>query len=374
MKYQLLKMLQLLCLYLVSLSCFAQPLKINGLTSYQELNDEMFIAALRVASATNNRADLLTSKQRQQMELRFTASRVSSRRLTRQFLQNLAINNSGDDLDSHADEMVKFSQMFKGKFLEGDQLVIRHIPGKATEVILDDILLGSLKPSFYPMLLKTWIGSVPPSTEFRDALLGNTAISDSLLASFNQIRPSADRIATIKSWGGQAMSPELELGAPPAPILMAQTPTLAAAVLPEASTPAKTAKKKVPAPAKSKPKRRNRAVAFDDDKEEGNQTLTIASIRAQQSYQKLLVQETWKNITYPKRAIQRSLQGSIRLNVTVNRDGTIKKITVINASKHEMLNKAAIKAINKAAPFPPFSDKIRNKQHTFALPVVFKLQ
>lgn len=57
---------------------------------------------------------------------------------------------------------------------------------------------------------------------------------------------------------------------------------------------------------------------------------------------------------YPALAARNGWQGSLFLNFTINRDGTVSAVRLERSSGYPMLDDAAITAIRLAAPFPPF--------------------
>lgn len=59
------------------------------------------------------------------------------------------------------------------------------------------------------------------------------------------------------------------------------------------------------------------------------------------------------NLNYPDVARQQKLYGDLLLTVGLNRDGSIKSITVIKSSGHPLLDAAAERIVRLAAPFPP---------------------
>jgi len=63
------------------------------------------------------------------------------------------------------------------------------------------------------------------------------------------------------------------------------------------------------------------------------------------------------NLNYPDDARRQQLHGQVILAVSVNRDGTIGSIDVVQSSGHKLLDDAAIRIAHLAAPFPPIPSK-----------------
>jgi periplasmic protein TonB len=57
------------------------------------------------------------------------------------------------------------------------------------------------------------------------------------------------------------------------------------------------------------------------------------------------------NINYPEQARERDLQGSLVLTVAIRRDGTVEKIEIIQSSGEAILDDAAVRIVQIAAPF-----------------------
>ena len=65
------------------------------------------------------------------------------------------------------------------------------------------------------------------------------------------------------------------------------------------------------------------------------------------------------NLNYPREARSRGLNGSLRLLVTITADGALRDVRVLETSGHRMLDEAALHIVRLAAPYAPFSPKMR---------------
>lgn len=61
------------------------------------------------------------------------------------------------------------------------------------------------------------------------------------------------------------------------------------------------------------------------------------------------------NLNYPDAARRERLYGSLRLLVSINRDGTLREVQVLDSSGHTILDQAALRIVRLSAPFAPFS-------------------
>jgi periplasmic protein TonB len=62
------------------------------------------------------------------------------------------------------------------------------------------------------------------------------------------------------------------------------------------------------------------------------------------------------NINYPEKAREQNLQGSVIMTVSIKRDGSIEKTTIAQSSGSSILDEAAIRSVELAAPFAEFPE------------------
>jgi len=61
------------------------------------------------------------------------------------------------------------------------------------------------------------------------------------------------------------------------------------------------------------------------------------------------------NLNYPDDARRKQIYGSLRLLVSINRDGTLYEVQVLESSGQQTLDQAALRIVRLAAPFAPFT-------------------
>ncbi|MDD0845177.1 energy transducer TonB [Pseudomonas sp. Gutcm_11s] len=61
------------------------------------------------------------------------------------------------------------------------------------------------------------------------------------------------------------------------------------------------------------------------------------------------------NLNYPEEARRQRIYGSLRLLVSINRDGTLYEVQVLEPSGQPTLDQAALRIVRLAAPFAPFT-------------------
>ncbi|WP_339844091.1 energy transducer TonB [uncultured Halopseudomonas sp.] len=61
------------------------------------------------------------------------------------------------------------------------------------------------------------------------------------------------------------------------------------------------------------------------------------------------------NQNYPAQARSERIYGSLRLLVSINRDGTLREVQILESSGHQVLDNAAQRIVRLAAPYAPFT-------------------
>ena len=65
------------------------------------------------------------------------------------------------------------------------------------------------------------------------------------------------------------------------------------------------------------------------------------------------------NLNYPDEARRQNITGSLMLQVSINTDGSVRNIRLLRASGYKVLDDAAIRIVQLAAPFAPLPPEIR---------------
>jgi periplasmic protein TonB len=71
------------------------------------------------------------------------------------------------------------------------------------------------------------------------------------------------------------------------------------------------------------------------------------------------IERVW---SYPLEAAQKGIQGNVDLRFIISKDGSLKGVWVKDSSREEILDVAAIKAVQDAAPFYPFPLSIQREK------------
>lgn len=401
-----------ICLFL-SLSAgwlHAQP-KLNGLAVSTEFGKERFIAALYTDHLTKSADEVLGSSGERRMELRVTADSLSARSVNSMWVEGMAINNPASALEEQAENLARLSNLIRRRLRAGDILTFTASPGNGTTVTLNEVRLGVIRSDdFFPMLLRTWIGNIPLSSDFKNALLAGGGVDADLSARFAAIEPSDARIQTVSTWvapeppgpqvaetaGLQPPRPDVTITPPPvsapepvaaqeaepaqeeAQLAVAEPapgPTTVKTPEPkpaEASAPTPRAAAPQPAAQVAETPAIPSPVEEEEDAEEV--MVTAESLLLRQRYISDVLRHTMRNMRYPRRAQERGQEGSIRLAVTVGRNGDLQGVQVLEESRHSLLNKEAVASVERASPFPKVPDGITGETFAFGIPVTFVLQ
>lgn len=387
-----------LCLALIvsCVSASAAPM-LNGLAVHQELGAEQFIGALYSEALSNDPDTLISNSLPMRMELKIVApDGLATRRFSRMWIEGMAINNSNALLTAQADNMVKFDGLFKGRLQQNDHIIFALNPGDGVDISVNNVLLGNIEDDqFFPMLLRTWIGRVPLSSDYRANLLTVGDVPADLRTRYDAITFTSARVAEINSWKKPILEPAQVAAAPtreaPRPATEPATPTppvslppIARVELPELerqdSPPGAASDEQTPtSPAPVEEQTSAVAAtqpppAADDEEDEENQpALTAQSLLARQFYGSDILKKIRANVRYPRLSLERNQEGSTRIALVVNRDGSIASMAWIEESKHDRLNREAWAAVERAAPFPPLPDSLPGRSFEFTAPISFEM-
>ncbi|MGF2734430.1 TonB family protein [Marinobacter sp. DUT-1] len=67
------------------------------------------------------------------------------------------------------------------------------------------------------------------------------------------------------------------------------------------------------------------------------------------------------NINYPTEARRAGIYGTLRMLVSLKKDGTIKEVAILQSSGSRVLDDAAIRIVRMASPFAPFPEDMREE-------------
>ena len=77
------------------------------------------------------------------------------------------------------------------------------------------------------------------------------------------------------------------------------------------------------------------------------------------------------NINYPTTAIQNQITGKLTMDVAINPDGSLLAVKILRSSGQAVLDKAAIRIVRLAAPYPPLTKEILKDTKVLHIPRVW---
>ncbi len=77
--------------------------------------------------------------------------------------------------------------------------------------------------------------------------------------------------------------------------------------------------------------------------------------------------------TYPPEAAQRGIYGDLKIQFTINKDGSLGEVRLIRTSGYKMLDDAAMKALRDGQPYWPLPDSWHMKSYTILGHFVYSL-
>lgn len=401
-RYLLISQLSLLWL-LLSAVTQASP-QLSGIATHSELGQEQFLAALYSETLSKDADLLLNTQDAKRMELKILAREgIAPRRFTRMWIEGAAINMPAGAMNSHAENMLAFDQLFRGRLEMNDHLIFDFSPQQGTVIHLNSVHLGTIEnPAFFDVLLRTWIGNVPLSSGYREALLMEGNIDAALRQRFTHMEPRLSRIAVVKSWNETILAAasaassassssdnrgnisennadnnskkiaavsSVKSSAPQSGIALTNQSSLPAATHVAGAAAPTTESTNASTIVSDAPAVNNTG----DNADDALSQLTAQSLVAQQYYISDAMRRIYAQLIYPRRARELQQTGSIKIRIAVDAAGNITALQPLETSEHRLLNQAVESAIKASAPFPPLPPEITAQQLEFAVPITFTL-
>ncbi len=81
--------------------------------------------------------------------------------------------------------------------------------------------------------------------------------------------------------------------------------------------------------------------------------------------------QTW---VYPSEAVKRGIQGQVRIEFTIERDGQLRRVKILETSGHKILDDAVVDAIKLSSPYPPLPEDHEKDRLTVVANFVYTLR
>lgn len=87
------------------------------------------------------------------------------------------------------------------------------------------------------------------------------------------------------------------------------------------------------------------------------------------SYMSVWVQriENIGNANYPQLALKKNITGKLIVLVEIFKDGTVRKVQIMDSSEHQLLDQSALQTIRLASPFEPFNKALAETTDTLEI-------
>jgi len=370
----------ILCAMLANNGSADKPnnLRLNGCAIYEDLGKQQFVAALFTETQQHNANSIQLAESPKRMEVRLL-NNYSKRRWLNLWMQSISINNDRESFSGSAQEVIDIMQAPKSAPQKGDVIEYLFGPDRGTSVRFNGTELVSNYPNnVFNILLRTWIGPIPPSTAFKDQLLGNSRDSQAL-SLLQSVKPQPNRVALAASWMAPPPVEEKPLEKVDIPPL--QTTALAAIeALPTPDIPEPTLEtvaelaSETSSESSSETLQEELLASEDIESEDNVLDFDVTEALAQRDYTPLVVGQIYKSISYPRRAVDKNQQGTVRIAVSIDLSGELVDASITQKSDFKLLNKAALKAVKDAAPFPPMPTEMKTEIFELSLPITFRLQ
>ncbi|NVJ50223.1 MAG: TonB family protein [Gammaproteobacteria bacterium] len=352
-------------------------LELKGIGKATEFRTEIYIGLIYAPVGLDSIELIKEFNTPKRLTVRYVADNYSYRKVSRHFKERIALNNPRDVWQPMTSEIVRFSRIFKENFIAGDEIRMDFIPGKGTSIYLNDVLFETIeKPAFINLVINAWTGSVPPSKSFKQGITG--ALSDSeqqkLIAEFSALSPQKGRF-------------KLDLGEQIAEAKPETKPTPAAnKPEPKKEPPKQVTQKPKPKPAevkkqvvqkaKPEPKKEPPKQVAEQPKPQPQpipEEDLIDEDLIRGSYVRDLIDAVRGKLEYPRKAFLNGEEGDALAIVTIDRDGEIQDVKLEERTGSRELDKAVIKVIRRAQPFPKVPKELKQETFTFEVPISFEL-
>jgi len=91
-------------------------------------------------------------------------------------------------------------------------------------------------------------------------------------------------------------------------------------------------------------------------------------------YQRAVRRKVERKKHYPSDSQRAGETGVVKVRFVIESSGNIGSVRVVNSSGHSLLDRAAVEAVQRAAPFPPIPSELDRSSLTLVLPVSFHLK
>jgi hypothetical protein len=134
---------------------------------------ETYVGSLYLEKPSTDPQEILDSQTHKRMVFHVMMKKVGARRIANALQEALVMNVTKAQHKALGGEIQQMLSYFDGKMHRGDEAVFDYIPGKGTQVMIDNQVKGLIPgKDFYRAMLSIWIGDNPVGRSFKDDILG----------------------------------------------------------------------------------------------------------------------------------------------------------------------------------------------------------
>lgn len=101
---------------------------------------------------------------------------------------------------------------------------------------------------------------------------------------------------------------------------------------------------------------------------------TVASAADLGSWQKDVNNAIAKKQSYPRAALRKEIEGQVRVEINIDRDGNIVAHSLKSSSGHAVLDKEVPKLMKRVSPLPTPPASVNDNELTMVVPLAWSLQ
>ncbi len=388
--------------------------QLAGLAVYTDTARDIYIAGLLTADGIAPAAGTTRVSAPAAMQFRIATRRISDRGLSGTILLQAEVGAGQRAPEAVIDGLEQLKQRLKGALSNGDQFEIALSTAGSTVFSLNGVQLLSLPGSeVFDFLLQGWIGN-SASALMRDSLLAGK-LNDVVLQRYESLIPLEERRQLAAQWAaGSAVAVAAAPAVPEKPAVaeakpvekpaVAEAPEVARAEpaaappaaeqAPVAAVEAEVASEPVAAvepEVVAEPEPEAVAVAAvqeaEPEPELDADAAWVATLDDREYQQNLneyissVMIKVFRSVKYPKRAIKREWEGQVEVLALVDSAGQLLNVSLENSSGRDILDEAAVEAVESASPFPSltpvakaeFLSETSDNSYFMLIPVKFQL-
>ncbi|MEX2365472.1 MAG: chalcone isomerase family protein, partial [Pseudohongiellaceae bacterium] len=167
----------------ISLACsshsLANELMLNGLAPYQYLSKTFYLASFYAEQPITSPQQFAADTGAKRMVIKVSTDKWSPRQFNQMWKQDIAINNNLKANPDVIELITAFTETPDDDFTRGDTIVIDYAPELGTRITLNGAdWLQSEDELLFRTLANAWLGDIPTSLRFQEALLAGGAFSE----------------------------------------------------------------------------------------------------------------------------------------------------------------------------------------------------